>query len=339
MKFIYFTDLHLYQGKSSEKGVKKCFKSMLKHKPKFLINGGDLGIVDEAISTYKTITKDVSVPILMCNGNHEMCSGYLPREKAGTTHYSKDINGVHVVVLDVVRYNEPSEKRPRNWYGLADKELLTWLEDDLKKVSHDTPLIVVSHIPLSTTFTFRAGRKPEKTKPTNAVTNARRILRLIKPFKNVATLHGHDHENCRHFVGHIEVMTTNAVAGNWWRQGLNSFSPHGNEPQGYRLLNIDDKTGAITSQYIAFQPNQNTVAELYQPPKSKRRFINVFDGSPKTRVVIPQLGELSPIDPKAESSIGLSTHFYELPKGFRMKNKTVDIYMDDIDQTHEKLKF
>jgi Icc protein len=338
MKFIYFTDIHLCQGKDSSKGIERCFESMMRHNPEFLINGGDLGIVDEAIQLYKDITKEISQPILMCNGNHEMCSGYLPQEKAGTTHYSTDRNGIHIVVLDVVRYNEPSEKHPRNWYGLADETLLSWLENDLKNIPRETPLIVVSHIPLSTTFTFRAGRTPEKTKPTNAVTNASKVLKLLKPFKNVATLHGHDHENCRHFVGHIEIMTTNAVSGNWWRQGLKSFSPHGNEPQGYRLINIDDN-GTITSQYFAFQPHQNKIAEFYQHPKSGRRFINVFDGSPKTKVILPNVGELSIINPNAASSIGLSAHLYELPKGYRLKNKTIDIIMDDIAGTHTQLTF
>ena len=338
MQFIYFTDIHLCQGENSKKGIELCFESMQKHNPEFFINGGDLGITDEALQIYKDITQDVSQPILMCNGNHEMCSGYLPQEKAGTTHYSTNINGTHIVVLDVVRYNEPSEEHPRNWYGLADETLLTWLKHDLSTVSHDTPLIVVSHIPLSTTFTPRMGRTPEKVKPTNAVTNADQILDMLKPFKNVATLHGHDHENCRHFVDHIEIMTTNAVAGNWWRAGLDSYSPHGNEPQGYRLVNIDDKR-TITSQYIAFQPHQNKIAELYSPPKSNRRFINVFDGSPKTRVSVPNLGDLPIIDPSAKSSIGLSTHLYELPKGFRIKNKIIDIFMDDMDKTHVQLTF
>ncbi|MFT5368865.1 MAG: Icc protein [Candidatus Latescibacterota bacterium] len=336
MKFIYFTDIHLCQGEDSPKGVELCFESMLSHNPEFLINGGDLGITEEAINIYKEVTKDISLPLFMCNGNHEMCSGYLPQEQAGTTHYSTDINGAHIVVLDVVRYNEPSDEHPRNWYGLADSVLLSWLENDLKDLPPETPLIVVSHIPLSTTFPFRMGRASEIIKPTNAVTNADKVLDLLRPFKNVATLHGHDHENCRHFVDHIEIMTTNAVAGNWWKASLNSFSPHGNEPQGYRLLNIDNN-GTITSQYIAFQPQQHQIAELYQHPKSNRCFINVFDGSPKTRVVVPKLGTLPIIDPNAESSIGLSNHLYELPKGFRIKNVVVDITLDDIDSTQTQL--
>ena len=68
-----------------------------------------------------------------------------------------------------------------------------------------------------------------------------------------------------------------------------------------------------------------------------RRFINVFDGSPKTRVTLPNVGELPIIDPNAESAIGLSSHLYELPKGFRTKNVAVDITLDDIHSTQTQL--
>jgi len=336
MTFIYFTDLHLCQGEDSQKGVEFCFDSMLQHNPEFLINGGDLGITQEAIDLYEAMSKGISQPLLMCNGNHEMCSGYLPREKAGTTHYSREISGAHVVVLDVVRYNEPSDEHPRNWYGLADDSLLAWLEDDLKNVMPETPLIVVSHIPLSTTFPFRMGRVPEKTKPSNAVTNADKVLDLLKPFKNVATLHGHDHENCRHFVDHIKIMTTNAVSGNWWKAGLSSFSPHGKEPQGYRLLNIDQNC-TISTRYIAFQDHQDKIAEIAHHPESGRSFVNVFDGSPQTRVRVADVGDLPLIDPRADASIGLSAHYFELPDGFDRKRVDVEIFLDDTVGTHAQL--
>ena len=315
MKFIYFTDIHLCQGIDSQLGVEQCFESMLSHDPEFLINGGDLGIEPEAIAFYNDLTRDLPIPLLMCNGNHEMCSGYLPREKAGTTHYSTDINDAHIVVLDVVRYNEPGDTWPRNWYGFADETLLTWLENDLANIDPSTPLIVAAHIPLSTTFPFRMGRAPEGKRPTNAVFNADQILNLLKPFKNVATLHGHDHENCRHCADHIQIMTTSAVSGNWWKQGLESYAPHGNEPQGYRIINIAD-SGSITSQYVAFQSEQDEPANFFLHEKTGRKFINVFDGSPKTRATVNNVGELSAIDPDANASIHLSTHFYELPTNF-----------------------
>ena len=328
MKFIYFTDIHLCQGYDSQMGVEKCFESMLKQEPEFLINGGDLGIAPEAIDFYNKLTKDLPIPLYLCNGNHEMCSGYLPQEKAGTMHYSIDINGVHVVVLDVVNYNEPSDEWPRNWYGLADKKLINWLKKDLAKVDHSTPLIVVSHIPLSTTFPTRVGRESEGKRPTNAVYNADQVLNLLKPFKNVGTLHGHDHENCRHFVDHIQIMTTSAVAGNWWKKGLKSYAPHGGERQGYRIVTIADN-GTITSEYVAYQSRQNRQAECVRQKKTHRRFINVFDGSPKTEVTVKNLGKLSAIDPNDESSLHLSTHYYELPANFDHKKIDVQITFED----------
>ena len=129
MKFIYFTDIHLCEGRDSEPGFKTCIESMLAHEPEVLVNGGDLGITPAATSLYAELTRDIPVPIILSNGNHEMCSGYLPRERAGTLHSSADIGGVHFVALDVVRYFEPTEEHRWNWHVLADDYLLEWLSE------------------------------------------------------------------------------------------------------------------------------------------------------------------------------------------------------------------
>ncbi len=327
MKSIYFTDIHLSEGFDSDKGFERCLESMLTHDPQLLINGGDLGVTQEAIDLYHDLTQDVPIPILLSNGNHEMCSGYLPREKAGTAHSSTDVDGVHFVILDVVRYFEPTDEHPANWHALADEAMLSWLEDDLSGVDHSTPLIVVSHIALSTTFPFRHGQKPGMDFPTNEVVNTDRILALLEPFSNVATLHGHDHENCRHFAGHIEVMTTAAVAGNWWKNGLDSRTAHGREPQGYRLIDIDN--GTITSIYVPYSSDPELTAEYERRLESGRRFINVFDASPRTTVELDGTGLLDPIDPLAKSSIGLGAHLYELPLGFDQKQVDARVTFED----------
>ena len=49
--------------------------------------------------------------------------------------------------------------------------------------------------------------------PTNEIAGARRLLTLLQPFERVITLHGHHHENDRHFVGEMEVMTTAGGVG------------------------------------------------------------------------------------------------------------------------------
>ena len=287
----------------------------------------------EALDLYESLTQNLSMPHFLCHGNHEMENGMVSPDQAGTLHYSKDIQGVHLVVLDVVRHNEPDDRCANDWFGLADPGLLHFLETDLAGLDAETPLIVVSHIALSTTHPFRMQEammmEPEVSLelPSNAVVNADRVLELLKPFKNVATLHGHDHENARHYVDHIQIMTTSAVAGNWWKQGLSSFAPHGKEPQGYRVVEVA-KNGTITSQYVAFQAEQNTIAELFHHEKSGRHFINVFDGSAKTQVTVQGVGDLPAIDPHHQSSLGLSTHLHELPAHFDRTKMEVQIRLE-----------
>ena len=100
------------------------------------------------------------------------------------------------------------------------------------------------------------------------------------------------------------------------------------EPQGYRLVEVDDD-GGITSRYIAYVPEQDEPAEYYAFPESNRRFVNVYDASPKTKVEVADLGPLAPIDPYAESSLGLGTHLYELPDDFDLQRIEVRISFED----------
>jgi Icc protein len=328
MRFIYFTDIHLCEGHDSRLGLERCLDSMLGHSPELLVCGGDLGVKSEAVALYTEVTQGLSVPILLSNGNHEMCSGYLPRHKAGTAHSSHDAGGVHFVILDVVRYVEPTKAHPWNWHALADDRLLTWLKEDLAGVDQTTPVILACHVPASTTFPLRTGQTPGMDFPTNEIANADRILDLLRPFAHVATLHGHDHENCRHFVDHIEIMTTAAVAGNWWRNGLDSRCGWGREPQGYRVVDVDDD-GSISSRYVAYTPEQDEPAEAFRNSESGRAFVNVYDASPKTDVEVNGLGTLEMIDPTDPSSKGLGTHLYELPAGFDLARVAVRVSFED----------
>ena len=328
LKFIYFTDIHLCEGIDSRQGFATCLESMLEHKPQLLVNGGDLGIDSKALALYDELIEDVPVPILHSNGNHELDSGHVPRERAGTDHRSTDIDGVHFVTLDVVRYYEPTEAHRWNWHVLADDDLLKWLADDLSSLDPQTPLIVASHVPLSTTWPSRMGQQPGMEFPTNEIAGGDKVIDLLRPFANVATLHGHDHENCRHHVDHIEIMTTAAVSGEWWANRLDSRRKPGREPQGYRLVEVSD-SGAITSRYFAIVPEQDAPAEYDIRPSLGRRFVNVYDGSPQTAVEVADVGPLSPLDPLAESSADLATHLYELPEGFDRKNIDVRIAFED----------
>jgi hypothetical protein len=330
MRFIYFTDVHLDTGTGAREGFELCLDAMLAHDPELLVNGGDLGITSTALEQYDEIMRQVPVPVLLSHGNHEMCSGYLPREQAGTVHSSMDAGGAHFVVLDVVRYFEPTAEHPANWHVLADPALLEWLAGDLRQVDPSTPLIVACHVPLATTFPLRMGQTPGAPFPTNEIAGEPELLDLLQPYQRVVTLHGHfnDHENCRHYDGNIEFMSTAAVAGDWWRLGCDSRGPSGHEPQGYRVVEIADD-GAFNSRYHGFVPGQDEEVEVVRPPNSQRRFVNVFDGSPRTRVEVADLGPLEAIDPLAASSRHLATHLWELPTAFDREHVEVRVIFED----------
>ena len=328
MKIIYFTDIHLLENEDSIPGFEMCMEAMLSYEPELMINGGDLGVTPEAVGTYYSMIEGLPVDVHLVNGNHEMCNGSLPREDAGKFSRSFNHGGAHLIIFDVVRYFEPTENHGLNWHVVADEPNIEWLADDLSQVSHDTPLILACHVSLSTSFPFRFGSNMGAEFPTNEVANGERVMKLLEPFGHVATLHGHDHENCRHRVGNIQILTTGAVAGNWWHNGLNSPNTDA-APQGFRVINVDDESGAITNRYVAFQAEQDFPGALFVQEETGRGFVNVYDGSPETKVSVDGVGELQLIDPFDETSKRLPAHLYELPSGLGPGKLEVEICFED----------
>ena len=293
MKFIYFTDIHLDSGIDAFRGFEMCVESMLEHQPEALINGGDLGLTPEVLAQYAQTMERVSVPVLLSHGNHEMCSGYLPSGNKGGRRMPALILAASTLYCWTwyATSSRPRIIRPTgtSWptRGCWSGWLRIW-----RGWTGPRPLVVASHVPVSTTFPQRSGQVPDMAFPTNEIAGARRLLTLLQPFERVITLHGHHHENDRHFVGAMEVMTTAAVSGNWWKTGLESRGPQGREPQGYRVIEVNEE-GNFRSQYHAFQSHQDEAMELCRHQASGRRFVNVFDGSPRTQVEVGGLGAVS----------------------------------------------
>ena len=159
MRFVFFTDIHLLENKDSIIGFEKCLDRMLAFDPQLLINGGDLGVTTEAVNTYYGMIKELPVPVYQVNGNHEICNGSLIPEEAGQFSYSFDDHGIHFVIFDTVRYFEPTDEHPHNWYFVADQQNLEWLAADLAGTPKQMPVILASHCALSTSAPFRFGQK------------------------------------------------------------------------------------------------------------------------------------------------------------------------------------
>ena len=244
-------------------------------------------------------------------------------------HASADIGGVHFVLLDVVRYFEPTEDHPSNWHVLADEGLLEWLAADLAGLDRATPLVVASHVPISTTFPQRADQVPDMAFPTNEIAGARRLLTLLQPFErgdHLARPRPRKLPPLRRLDGGYDH-----------RGGGGQLVEDGTgKPRAARTRTA----GVSGGRGRGGKGFQEPVPRLPATPRrrrwncvgigaSGRRFVNVFDGSPRTQVEVGDLGPLAPIDPLAESSRGLATHLWELPADFDRQQVEVRVVFED----------
>ncbi|MGZ3426095.1 MAG: metallophosphoesterase family protein, partial [Polyangia bacterium] len=171
--FAYISDTHLYDKRLNERFVRAALKAVddvnaLSPQPDFVLFGGDLAQLGkpEELAIGQQILKGVKAPLKMMVGEHDwfLDLGEAWQEMFGPPSYSFDWKGVHFVVLMSVferdfwtaRKMTPVERmqtvagldngtQSRFEVGEAGRK---WLQDDLNKVSKDTPLVVFSHSPL-----------------------------------------------------------------------------------------------------------------------------------------------------------------------------------------------
>ena len=108
-------------------------------------------------------------------GEHDAAldGGTLFREHFGETHYAFDHRGVHFVGIDNV-----SEGKP-----LVGKEQVAWLQRDVARFPHTTPIVVFTHRPLF-------DLQPDWDWFT---TDGDEVMNALAPFDNVTILYGHIH--------------------------------------------------------------------------------------------------------------------------------------------------
>ncbi|MBW2058700.1 MAG: metallophosphoesterase [Deltaproteobacteria bacterium] len=193
--------------------------------PDFIVFGGDLAQLGkkEEIDHGLEILSRIDVPIRFVIGEHDyyLDLGKYWQEKVSKLHYSFDHKGVHFVTLNSIltfedwirRWSTPEERmrqmarldNPQGSPFMVGLEQINWLRDDLSKVDHDRPVIVLSHSPLYKIF-----------KPWNFWTEDAEIVQsLLRPFKNVTVLHGHVHQILYNQIGNIGFQAWMSTAWPW----------------------------------------------------------------------------------------------------------------------------
>ena len=161
--------------------------------PDFIVFTGDLthttddgAVRRKRMAEFKDITAKLKVKTLhLMPGEHDAApdAGQAYQEHFGATHHSFDHKGVHFVALDNV-----SDKA-----GAVGDAQIDWLAADLKKVSHDGRIVVLTHRPL-----FDLAPQWDW-----ATKDGSKVIDVLMPYKHVTVFYGHIHQEHHHTTEHI----------------------------------------------------------------------------------------------------------------------------------------
>ncbi len=261
-RFVFMTDIHLMPELRGAEGFAAAISAVNKLDPDFVITGGDL--IYDALETsyeradslyrlYDDLCERFGMPVHNTIGNHEVFglypgSGIDPehpeygrkifanRLGGGSTNKSFDFGGWHFILLDTIGFTGN-----RSYYGHVSPESLEWLARDLKRIPHDSPIVVCVHIPLVSPSLQVDYGLAEGVPHNLMVTNTPEVLAAFEGRDLRLVLQGHLHIVERAQVRGTKFVTGGAVSGAWWKGSYRGFS------EGFIVVEVRD--GAIDYHY------------------------------------------------------------------------------------------
>jgi len=214
LSFLQISDSHIGFSKEANKDVTETFKIALDRinamptQPSFLIHTGDISQLSkpEEFDTFDQVLKSCKTKdVFYVPGEHDVINdgGKLFRERylksvegKGSGWYSFNKNGVHFIGLVNVLNLQAGG------LGQLGDEQLEWLEDDVKGLSAETPIVVFAHIPLWAVY-------PKWGWGTD---DGERALGYLKRFGSLTVLNGHIHQVLRKVEGNVTFHTAMSTA-------------------------------------------------------------------------------------------------------------------------------
>jgi 3',5'-cyclic AMP phosphodiesterase CpdA len=178
----------------------------LPQSPAFVVHTGDVSHLSkpEEFGQAREILKEIRVDrVHTVPGEHDTIddgvTGYLKyfdHDGNGKAWYSFDQGGVHFVGL-----NNVLNFKAGMLASLGDEQI-TWLKNDLARVSRSTPVVVLGHIPLWTVWEPWGW----------GTADAAQAMALLRPFGSVTVLNGHIHQALQKVEGNIALHTAMSLA-------------------------------------------------------------------------------------------------------------------------------
>lgn len=271
VRILYYTDIHARTEWDTPVAMRLAADAMNQHHADLILCGGDL-ITDGYNGTAESLTprwdayfdalhnRLVPAPHAMI-GNHDLVGVEPPagappepdpraefRRRLGLdrTYRSFDAHGYHIILLDGIEVTRDELK----YRGYIDENQLAWLREDLAAVAPETPIILMSHMPLLTSFFQRTDAVTAAVPANRGVVNNREVLDLFAGHRLLLVLQGHLHVNEMLRWGETTFITGGAVCGKWWRGDW-----HGTDA-GYGLLELDGTGVQWTYHTYGWQPRR-----------------------------------------------------------------------------------
>jgi 3',5'-cyclic AMP phosphodiesterase CpdA len=212
LSFVQISDSHIGFSKEANKDVVGTLQiaidriNGLATPPAFLLHTGDLSHLSKAaeFDTLDQVLKSCRAQdVHYVPGEHDVLNDngkrYLERygkQARGDGWYSFDYNGVHFVgLVNVLNLKAGG-------LGALGHEQLEWLEDDVKRLGSDAPMVIFAHIPLWAVY-------PDWGWGTD---DSAQALSYLKRFGSVTVLNGHIHQTMQKVEGNITFHTAMSTA-------------------------------------------------------------------------------------------------------------------------------
>jgi 3',5'-cyclic AMP phosphodiesterase CpdA len=252
LRLAFFTDAHARTEWNTPDALSLAAESIGRSGVDLVLSGGDL-ITDGFQSSAQTIEprwdsymkmhRAIKAEHYPALGNHDLVAalpedGTLPAKnprsiflsKLGLeqTYYSFDAMGYHFIILDSVLVTVDEYK----YHGIIWPEERDWLKRDLANVDLTTPIVVVTHIPLLTSFFGATQGATFAAKKNRVVINNHEILTMFENHNLVLVLQGHLHIKEMLMWRDTAFITGGAVCGKWWR------GPWFGTEEGYNIITL-----------------------------------------------------------------------------------------------------
>jgi predicted phosphodiesterase len=266
---IFMADLHLIDNPFVKENLQKINNRINQLKPEAIFLLGDLvheGYKSEQAEAEKkfdlanSFRKKLPASTYCVLGNNDVFGWHIPELNESTSplygkkmfehyigprYYSVNIIGFHFIVLDDIQGKQM--KNIRKYLGWIDEPQLKWLQEDLKNVPHDNHIVILTHIPLVTSFYSFVGvinkaivENSMDYQGRNAsglfVANFDQLAALLIPYNKITFIAGHFHlfeKGCFEGINRrINYFICGSISSEYWKGNIKnlqylptSFSP------------------------------------------------------------------------------------------------------------------